>query len=146
MNVELNPAPASNVQVRVIEPSDTEEAVPELSKDVEAELAKAAATMLGLSLKSKMQARRTRSSSVGQYCDRCSQKLSDLEFPYHASRCVANSTCDFECSSADLYFDHLLFDTRHFEMAKQAQEEEHKSKESRRSRSLKRTSLLVIAN
>ncbi|KAJ1765120.1 hypothetical protein LPJ69_001449 [Coemansia sp. RSA 1752] len=138
MNVELNPAPASNVQVRVIEPSDTEEAVPELSKDVEAELAKAAATMLGLSLKSKMQARRTRSSSVGQYCDRCSQKLSDLEFPYHASRCVANSF--------DLYFDHLLFDTRHFEMAKQAQEEEHKSKESRRSRSLKRTSLLVIAN
>ncbi|KAJ2839414.1 hypothetical protein J3B01_000707 [Coemansia erecta] len=91
MNVELNPAPASNVQVRVIEPSDTEEAVPELSKDVEKELAKAAATMLGLSLKSKMQARRTRSSSVGQYCDRCSQKLSDLEFPYHASRCVANS-------------------------------------------------------
>ncbi|KAJ2663378.1 hypothetical protein IW148_002508 [Coemansia sp. RSA 1199] len=89
MNTELNPDPASNVQVRVIEPTDT--AVPELSKDVEAELAKAAATMLGLSLKSKTQARRTRSSSVGQYCDRCSQKLSDLEFPYHASRCVANS-------------------------------------------------------
>ncbi|KAJ2313899.1 hypothetical protein IWW51_006053, partial [Coemansia sp. RSA 2702] len=53
------------------------------------------------------------------------------------------------CSSADLYFDHLLFDTRHFEMAKQqAEEEADKSKQARRSRSrsIKRNSLLVTAN
>ncbi|KAJ2368628.1 hypothetical protein H4S02_010069, partial [Coemansia sp. RSA 2611] len=58
-------------------------------------------------------------------------------------------TCEFECSSADLYFDHLLFDTRHFEMAKQqAEEEADKSKQARRSRSrsIKRNSLLVTAN
>ncbi|KAJ2784620.1 hypothetical protein H4R18_000999 [Coemansia javaensis] len=26
-------------------------------------------------------------------------------------------TCGFECSSADLYFDHIMFDRRHIELA-----------------------------
>ncbi|PIA15054.1 hypothetical protein COEREDRAFT_82264 [Coemansia reversa NRRL 1564] len=55
-------------------------------------------------------------------------------------------TCEFECSSADLYFDHLLFDARHYELAqKQAKEEETRTKEVRRSRSIKRRSMLISA-
>ncbi|KAJ2345804.1 hypothetical protein GGF43_005131, partial [Coemansia sp. RSA 2618] len=86
MEDELNqPASPVDVQICVIAPDDTAETTRRLSRDVEEELAKAAASMLKLSSK-KRQQRRTRSSSSGQYCDRCSQKLSDLEFPYHASR------------------------------------------------------------
>ncbi|KAJ1661659.1 hypothetical protein EV178_006489 [Coemansia sp. RSA 1646] len=53
-------------------------------------------------------------------------------------------TCEFECSSVDLYFDHLLFDTRHSELAqKQAEEDKLRTKQSRRSRSFKRISLVM---
>ncbi|KAJ2745706.1 hypothetical protein H4S06_005304 [Coemansia sp. BCRC 34490] len=53
-------------------------------------------------------------------------------------------TCEFECSSVDLYFDHLLFDARHFELAqKQAEEDRLRTKQTRRSRSFKRASIVI---
>ncbi|KAI8322926.1 hypothetical protein GQ54DRAFT_259086 [Martensiomyces pterosporus] len=53
-------------------------------------------------------------------------------------------TCEFECSSADLYFDHLLFDSRHFEMEqKRLKEQDELRQQQRRTRSTKRQSLLA---
>ncbi|KAJ1991159.1 hypothetical protein EDC05_003637 [Coemansia umbellata] len=55
---------------------------------------------------------------------------------------LCHITCEFECASADLYFDHLLFDTRHFELAQKEAEDNLKLKQNRRSRSFKRSSFI----
>ncbi|KAJ2703916.1 hypothetical protein H4R19_005294, partial [Coemansia spiralis] len=53
------------------------------------------------------------------------------------------------CSSADMYFDHVLFDTRHIELArKSAKQQEDKVRSSRarsRTTSIRRPRLLASA-
>ncbi|KAJ1958861.1 hypothetical protein EC988_000031 [Linderina pennispora] len=55
-------------------------------------------------------------------------------------------TCEFECASADLYFDHLLFDARHHEILQQRMEEleKHESTYMRPTKAYKRASLVII--
>ncbi|KAJ1724601.1 hypothetical protein LPJ53_001137 [Coemansia erecta] len=118
----------------VCKPSEdsSNEADEETQKQIGDELAKSVAEMF----KTKKQPARPQVQA--NICSKCNGIVYGDAYSYHCN------TCEFECGSADLYFDHLYFDSRHIELAQKEAEEETKSKEARRSRSIKRSSILVV--